>query len=570
MNKANEWSTLSVEQSSTLRYLLAASICGFSVLLQGQAPRNALHDVANRRSSEITAAATTWLASLSAEQRQRAVFSLESPERENWHFIPRPRQGLPLKEMTSSQRDLARGMVNSVLSHQGQLLAESIIALEKVLFELEKKPHRDPELYYFSVFGTPGAAAWGWRLEGHHLSLNITVVGKRVSVTPSFFGANPAEVRSGSAKGRRTLASEEDLGRAFVRSLTDKQQAQAILPGPAPEEIITGASRQAQIENPATPAGILVGELTNAQRAKLLDLVKLYAHRLRGDLAQQELDKIMKAGWERVRFAWAGGLERGEAHYYRIHGPTFVIEYDNTQSNANHIHTVWRNFQGDFGRDWLREHYAESHKTISLATADTTAKDGWVGLFDGKNINNWKISRPESFRLENGVIVANGTSSHAYYNGEFRNHAFRDFELKVDVMTRPNSNGGIYVLTEFEQVGGNRYKSGDFPSKGFEIQVNNSSERDKRKTGSLYRIQDVAEAPVRDGEWFTVYIIVKGNTITVKVNDKQTVEWTQPVDWDGGSDGPGRVLGIKGGTIALQAHDMNSTVYYKNIRIKPL
>jgi hypothetical protein len=196
---------------------------------------------------------------------------------------------------------------------------------------------------------------------------------------------------------------------------------------------------------------------------------------------------------------------------------------------------------------------------------------GWTGLFNGKDFTGWTLSkRPESFRIENGAIVANGQASHAYYTGEFRKHTFRNFELKVDVMTRTNSNGGIYVLTELEEGTGNVRASGNFPSKGFEVQVNNSYVRDPVKTGSLYHVQDVTEPPAKDDEWFTVHIIVKGNSINVRVNDKETVAWTQPADWNGGSEGPGRALGAGGGTIALQAHDPNSTVYYKNIRVKPL
>ena len=184
---------------------------------------------------------------------------------------------------------------------------------------------------------------------------------------------------------------------------------------------------------------------------------------------------------------------------------------------------------------------------------------GWTQLFNGKDFTGWKISNPESFRIEDGAIVANGSAGHAYYAGEFRNHTFRDFELKVDVMTRPNSNGGIYILTEYLEKG--------WPAKGFEVQVNNTA-RDPIKTGSLYQVVNINEAPARDDEWFTEHIIVKGDTITVKVNDKQLLEWTQPADWQGVRGTPGRRLGA--GTIALQAHDPNSTVYSKNIRIKPL
>ena len=184
---------------------------------------------------------------------------------------------------------------------------------------------------------------------------------------------------------------------------------------------------------------------------------------------------------------------------------------------------------------------------------------GFTALFNGKDFTGWKISNPASFKIEDGAIVANGSAGHAYYDGPFQNHMFRNFELKVDVMTRPNSNGGVYVATEFQEKG--------FPRKGFEIQVNNTY-KDPVKSGSLYHVSDIFEAPAKDNEWFTEHIIVQGDTITVKVNDKQVVQWTQPADWNGGREGPGRTLGE--GTIALQAHDPGSTVYYKNIRIKPL
>jgi hypothetical protein len=207
---------------------------------------------------------------------------------------------------------------------------------------------------------------------------------------------------------------------------------------------------------------------------------------------------------------------------------------------------------------------------IAFLVQAPATEPGWTSLFNGKDFTGWKVSKPESFKIENGAIVANGTAGHAYYHGEFRKHVFRNFELKVDIMTRANSNGGVYVLTEYEEKGANARASGDFPSKGFEIQVNNSYVRDAVKTGSLYHVQDVNESLAKDDEWFTEHIIVKGNTIVVKVNDKQTVEWTQTADWNGGREGPGRVIRDPGGTIALQAHDPNSTVYYKNIRIKPL
>jgi len=195
---------------------------------------------------------------------------------------------------------------------------------------------------------------------------------------------------------------------------------------------------------------------------------------------------------------------------------------------------------------------------------------GFTSLFNGKDLTGWRISgAAESFSVKDGAIVANGQASHAYYDGPVGGHSFRNFELKVDVMTRPGSNGGVYVLTQYEESGGNVRASGRFPSKGFEIQVNNSH-TDRSRTGSLYHVVDILDdSPATDDAWFTEDVVVNGDTITVSVNGRQVVNWTQPADWNGGREGPGRRI-TGPGTIALQAHDPNSTVYYRNIRIKPL
>jgi urease beta subunit len=198
---------------------------------------------------------------------------------------------------------------------------------------------------------------------------------------------------------------------------------------------------------------------------------------------------------------------------------------------------------------------------FALVFQAAPTEPGWTSLFNGKDLTGWKVVTPESWTVKDGAIVANGQAGHVFYDGPFKNHMFRNFELKVDVKAAANSNGGVYVLTEYQEAG--------FPKKGFEIQVNNTYTRDPVKTGSLYHVMDVNEAAPKDDEWFTEHIIVKGNNITVKVNDKQTVDWTQPADWNGGREGPGRAI-TTAGTIALQAHDPNSTVSYKNIRIKPL
>lgn len=209
---------------------------------------------------------------------------------------------------------------------------------------------------------------------------------------------------------------------------------------------------------------------------------------------------------------------------------------------------------------------------LLLATGQISPslEPGFTSLFNGRDLTGWKIGGPaDSFSVQDGAIVAKGPASHCYYDGSFRNHRFRDFELKVDIMARPGSNGGVYVLTEYQETGGNVRASGRFPSKGFEIQVDNSH-TDRIRTGSLYHVVDILDAsPAKDDEWFTEDITVKGKTITIKVNDTQVVRWTQPADWNGGPEGPGRTI-TGPGTIALQAHDPNSTVYYKNIRIRPL
>jgi hypothetical protein len=268
---------------------------------------------------------------------------------------------LTIKEMTPEQRTLARALLASGLSQQGYSKATNIMTLEPILFELEganRKFPRDPELYHFFVFGKPAAKdTWGWRVEGHHVSVNFTIVdGEFIAGTPSFFGANPAEVREGPRSGLRILAGEEDLGRQLVQSLNADQRKVAIFQATAPKEIITEARRKVE---PLEAAGIAGAKLNQQQSDMLLKLIKEYVFRVRPDLAAEDLRKIEKAGVEKIHFAWAGGIERGEGHYYRVQGPTFLLEYDNTQNNNNHIHAVWRDFAGDFGEDLLLKHYQE-------------------------------------------------------------------------------------------------------------------------------------------------------------------------------------------------------------------
>lgn len=312
---------------------------------------------------DMAAAAKTFLAALNDDQRSKATFAFDSDERDNWHFVPRERKGLTLKEMIPAQRALVFSLLNSGMSQRGFAQATTIISLEQVLQEMEgpsRRFPRDAELYHVSIFGTPDAkGTWGWRVEGHHLSVNFTVVdGKVAAGTPSFMGTNPAEIRKGPRAGLRVLAGEEDVARELVNSLNEKQKAIAVIDTKAPDDIATLDLRKVE---PSKPAGITLGSLSSAQRDIAVRLIRTYVERLRGEVAASDFAKIQKAGLDKVSFAWAGSLEKGQRHYYRVQGPTFLLEYDNTQNDANHVHAVWRNYAGDFGRDALAEHLKSAH-----------------------------------------------------------------------------------------------------------------------------------------------------------------------------------------------------------------
>jgi hypothetical protein len=305
--------------------------------------------------------ANAFLASLTPEQRAKAAFRLEDGQRKEFYFVPRARFGIPLKDLSEQQRQLAFAFLRTGLGADGYRKATSIIDLEPVLFELEGKERihpRDPQLYYLSLFGTPSARTpWGWRFEGHHLSLNVTVVrGELISTTPLFMGSNPAQIPRGPRQGFRALAEEEDEGRALIQSLDAEQRTVAIIQEKAPSDILT--MNRPQVE-PLVPVGLTATRMTPAQKAQLTRLIDVYLARMPNDLAAERRAKLQAAGLDQVSFAWAGGIEKGDYHYYRVQGPTFLIEYDDTQNNANHIHSVWRDFTGDFGVDLLREHYQQ-------------------------------------------------------------------------------------------------------------------------------------------------------------------------------------------------------------------
>lgn len=311
----------------------------------------------------MTDTAKHFLASLTPAQKAKAAFRFEVEERFNWHYVPKERMGLPFREMAPFQKHLAHALLAAGLSQRGFIKASSIMSLEDVLRQLEKDDgeRRNPEKYYFSIFGSPSEhGTWGYRVEGHHVSLNFTIAEGTVAASPNFFGANPAEVREGPRTGLRVLGREEDLGRELLTSLTVEEKSVAIVSNQAYADILTAASREASIQG--QPSGLAAHQMSGRGRELLAALLDEYVHTFPEDIAEARLEQVNKAG-DNLYFAWAGTEQRGGPHYYRVQSPLFLIEYDNTQNDANHIHTVWRDFNGDFGRDLLKEHYHSSPHT---------------------------------------------------------------------------------------------------------------------------------------------------------------------------------------------------------------
>jgi len=313
--------------------------------------------------------ANNFLASLDAGQKQKVLFPFEDDERKFWHYIPavdvmkkspEKKMGLPLIEMTAPQKHLAAALMSAGLSSQGYIKATTIMSLEDILRLMEKDSgdRRNPEKYFFSIFGQPSEkGTWSYRIQGHHVSLHFTVADGHVTGDPQFFGSNPAEVRIGPRAGLRVLAAEEDKARTLLDALTPDQKKVAIVNGKAYPDILTTTQRKAALEG--QPSGLSASKMTAAQR-KLLDaLLEEYVNNLPEPMCTQRRDRIRQAG-SNIFFAWAGVTEKGGPHYYRVQAPGFLVEYDNTQNNANHIHSVWRDFNGDWGDDVLERHYKES------------------------------------------------------------------------------------------------------------------------------------------------------------------------------------------------------------------
>ena len=345
------------------------------------------HAVAER----MAEAAANLLASLSRDQRAKAVLDwADQDSRTSWYYTPTARDGLSLAEMDRQQQRMAHRLVATGLSRAGYITASTIMGLETTLDAIEgwrwAHPGRDPGLYYVSIFVPPAVSGpdpirpWGWRFEGHHISLNYTIAsGRLISPTPTFFGANPAEAPLSAAGALRPLGGVEDLARELAHTLDDEQRARAILSPIAPRDIVLANSptvpTTSQVDDgeptpdplhavrytPA-PRGLSAQAMHRAQREMLMALIGEYIHRMPDEVAEIEAAELKRRGLDGLHFAWAGGLERRQGHYYRIQGPHFLVEYDNTQNDANHIHSVWRDPANDFGAHPLAEHYARAHR----------------------------------------------------------------------------------------------------------------------------------------------------------------------------------------------------------------
>ena len=313
---------------------------------------------------DAASAANRFLGLLDEKSKAKAQYVLDDPERVNWHFVPRERNGVAFKNLTQPQRDGALALLRISMSEKGYGKANEIMANENILREVEGRApgdtHRDPLNYYVTIFGTPSAdKPWGWRLEGHHLAINFTFDHRElVSSTPTFWGSNPGIVQNGPQKGKEMLKLETDLGFELANSLTEEQKKIGIIAETAPAEIITGNNRHAE---ELKPQGISYAAMNDNQQRLLTQLLDVFIQKYELGFSRKLMDKITKAGIKNLSFAWAGSLKPGIPNYYRIQGPMLLIEYDNTQNNANHVHTVVRDLTNDFADDILREHYQKEH-----------------------------------------------------------------------------------------------------------------------------------------------------------------------------------------------------------------
>ncbi|WP_324916529.1 DUF3500 domain-containing protein [Actinophytocola sp.] len=314
----------------------------------------------------MTDAALAWLDGL--DDAQRAVAGLpwaSDTERHRWNYTPVDHGGLPLGDLRPGQQSHAMRLVATGLSHAGYVTVSTIMGLEHVLDKVDGWPlersgrarRRDPQLYWLRVFGEPSTAGpWSWRFGGHHVSLQYLVVGGEVAAsTPGFLGADPAASPLLGGHLLRPLAAAEDLARGLVRSLDDPR---AILSAVAPPDILSGNRPRVGV---MATEGVPAADMSADQQEQLRALLAVYVGRLPEELAEREAAKFTGDRLGEIHFAWAGGTEPGQPHYYRLQGPRLLAEYDNTQRDVNHIHTVWRDPDNDFGDDVLARHVAEFH-----------------------------------------------------------------------------------------------------------------------------------------------------------------------------------------------------------------
>ena len=338
--------------------ILAAAAAG---PLQAQTPSTAAS------ATRMGSSGAAFVAALGEGNRRKAQLAFNVPERTRWRYTPGARAGLTMGEMNAAERAALQGLLAAGLSLAGRERLTNIIELELVLRE-RQGDFRDPDRYTVAVFGKPGDMLWGWRFEGHHLSLNFTIAGNRVAIdAPSFFGANPAEVGSGPKRGLRALREEADRAWALLGALDDGQRARAVIDSRSYGDIVSGTPARL---DPLKPEGLRAGEMNDAQRAMLLALITTFAESFPDDLRDARLARARSGGAETLFFAWAGSTVRGRQFYYRVQGAQFLIEFDASQDGGNHIHTVWRDFRQDFGaalgegsangfgRDLLRDHHA--------------------------------------------------------------------------------------------------------------------------------------------------------------------------------------------------------------------
>jgi hypothetical protein len=301
-----------------------------------------------------------FLDELDAERRMRATARFDVPDHRRWTYVPGDRPGLRLADMTVDQRDAVLSLLDLACSPSGAMTARAVLDLDRIRRRLGGEPDAADDQYWLRVLGDPrGDLPWAWRVNGHHLALHVTVVGEEITATPQFFGAEPAVVPAGPHRGLRTLAGEEELARSLLARLDAPLRAAAIVFDSAPDDIVT---RDDPVADPTVvPSGVSWGALGAGQQDAFGRLIRLYFDRAPPAVAQAAWDDAVAAGLDTVTFAWAGPVERGEGHYYAVRGPTFLLEYDNTQDGANHIHSVWRDLRHDWGEDLLTAHYANAH-----------------------------------------------------------------------------------------------------------------------------------------------------------------------------------------------------------------